>query len=186
METKLTLCPFCGGNVVQHYNHISGEHAFECDDCGALTLFSVDLSPEEATGRFNSRPVEAKLRAACQAAHSALLPHVEFSGEETEMAALEQLEAALNQETVTTAQYYYITNKTFADFAVFWCKDGQGYTRDLREAGLFTEEQIKSYRNPELLFIPVEQLEPEQDTIMAVPSLKTKNIYLNQTEGKNG
>lgn len=97
MSKTITLvpCPFCGGSVTCHHNHISGEHAFECDNCGALTLFSVDLSPEEAAGRFNTRPAEAKLRAACRAAHSALLPHVEFSGEETEMAALEQLETAI-------------------------------------------------------------------------------------------
>lgn len=74
-EFDLTPCPFCGGSVEYQHFHISGEHHFTCGNCGALTLFSVDMSPDEAVERWNTRPIETRLRATCQAAYVALLPY---------------------------------------------------------------------------------------------------------------
>lgn len=58
-------------------------------------------------------------------------------------------------------QSYYIIDATKGDLASFWKPKAQGRTLDLRQAGVFGEDEIKTayYRhNPELLFVPVEAI----------------------------
>lgn len=56
MDDTLRQCPFCGSKKIE-YTHcnMSGEHHFNCDGCGALVLFPVDLTEDEARQRWNTR-----------------------------------------------------------------------------------------------------------------------------------
>jgi len=141
-KLDLAPCPFCGGSVEYQHFDISGEHHFTCTDCGTVTMFDVDLSPALAVERWNARLAEAKSPAQPQAA-------------------------------TDVANYYIVSeDRTRADdFVVFWRRDGQGYTRNLHDAGIFSENDIANHRrNPELLFIPVEAIVITTSTITAVPS----------------
>lgn len=55
-EPELLPCPFCGGDEVEYQQlAVSGEHHVECQQCGVLVAFPVDLTPEEVVIRWNRR-----------------------------------------------------------------------------------------------------------------------------------
>lgn len=48
-ETLDDTCPFCGGGPVKYTEYYpSAEKEIECNGCGCLTLFDVDLSKDKA------------------------------------------------------------------------------------------------------------------------------------------
>lgn len=54
-KVKLKPCPFCGGKVNFDPNHINPERRFECEGCGVMIMFDVDLSEKEAIAAWNRR-----------------------------------------------------------------------------------------------------------------------------------
>ncbi len=60
---ELKPCPFCGGKVFFHHNvrEMTGENQVECDECGVLVCFDVDMDEaqiEEAWNRRNTVQAE--------------------------------------------------------------------------------------------------------------------------------
>jgi transcription elongation factor Elf1 len=45
-------CIFCGATAIYHRNEISSEHNIECDNCGIIAAFDVDLTEEEAIEHY--------------------------------------------------------------------------------------------------------------------------------------
>lgn len=55
-------------------------------------------------------------------------------------------------------KYYILDSKSPAgNCAVWWRPSGMGYTRDLREAGVYTKEQLPGLRKTDIP-IPVEEV----------------------------
>lgn len=60
MNNQLKPCPFCGSAELESNfeQPMSGENSIACDYCGALVLFHVDLSADDAIAAWNQRPIE--------------------------------------------------------------------------------------------------------------------------------
>lgn len=64
---------------------------------------------------------------------------------------------------------FYIIDLVGSTFASFWKESARGRTYDVRKAGIFTKEEVRRYsHNPELLFVPVDTIDLEASTVLAV------------------
>lgn len=64
---------------------------------------------------------------------------------------------------------YYILDKHAGTYASFWKPRRQGRTRDIREAGIYTEEEVRQYRPSNDLFIcPIKAVHFDDDVVFVV------------------
>ena len=80
--------------------------------------------------------------------------------------------------------YYVVDMGRTRDLTVFWRHKGQGYTIDLKEAGLFLREDVKSRLNNDHILVPQHAIVPLEHSIMAIPSCTIKDIEANLKTSK--
>lgn len=74
-------------------------------------------------------------------------------------------------------RYFYVVYNIAGDFANFYKTNKSEKTIDVREAGLFTIEDIAEFRNdPDIVFIPYENLDLDQYGLTVVPFERIKQM----------
>lgn len=79
---------------------------------------------------------------------------------------------------------YYLLSLKWSkreDLYVWWGPNDSGYTTDINQAGVYTEEQINSrknyYSNTSTMPVPVELIEQSTKRIVVVALLENSNLF---------
>lgn len=85
------------------------------------------------------------------------------------------------------SKLYFICDKQTGPFASFWKANGHGRTIDFRSAGVFDESDLARFAgNPDLLFVPTNQISSEKHAILVVENatIKEKAVDLEVTKNE--